>query len=59
MSYIVTETEGHVSICVDVLNPAAEGALSPFTVGLIPEAGMLKSTIASLPYLFITSSLTT
>ena len=43
MSYITTETEGHVSICVDVLNPAAEGALRPFIVGLIPEPGTLKS----------------
>ena len=43
MSYVSTETEGHVNICVDVLNPAAEGALRPFTVGLIPEAGMSKS----------------
>ena len=39
ISYVTTETEGHVSICVDVLNPAAEGALRPFTVGLIPEPG--------------------
>ena len=40
MSYVTTETDGHVSICVNVLNPAAEGALKPFTVGLLPEPGM-------------------
>ena len=40
VSYVSTETEGHVNICVDVLNPAAEGALRPFTVGLLPEPGM-------------------
>ena len=43
MSYVTTETDGHVSICVDVLNPAAEGALKPFTVGLLPEPGMPMS----------------
>ena len=40
VSYLTTETEDHVSICVDVLNPAAEGALRPFTVGLLPEPGV-------------------
>ena len=44
VSYVTTETEGHVTICVDVLNPAAEGALRPFTVGLIPEPGVPKSS---------------
>jgi hypothetical protein len=44
MSYVTTETDGHVSICVDVLNPAAEGALKPFTVGLLPEPGFDTSS---------------
>ena len=43
MSYVTTETDGHVSICVDVLNPAGEGALKSFTVGLLPEPGMPMS----------------
>ena len=57
MSYVTTETEGHVTICVDVLNPATEGALMPFEVGFIPESGMLKSAncfiAISLSYLAI------
>ena len=38
-TYTTTEADGYVSICVDVLNPAAVGALRPFTVGLLPEPG--------------------
>ena len=40
MSFVTTETDGHVNICVDILNPAVEGALKRFTVGLLPEPGM-------------------
>jgi hypothetical protein len=40
MSFVTTETDGHVNICVDILNPAVEGARKPFTVGLLPEPGM-------------------
>ena len=40
MSYTVTETEKHATVCVDVLNPPFEGALQPFTVVLLPEHGM-------------------
>ena len=39
-SYVSTETVGYVSICVDVLNPAGEIALQPFTVGLLTEPGV-------------------
>ena len=40
MSYTVTETEEHATVCVEVFNPPLEGALQPFTVVLIPEDGM-------------------
>ena len=38
-TYNTTETEGRVSVCVDVLNPADVGALQPFIIALIPEQG--------------------
>ena len=38
-SYIATETDQQVAVCVDVLNPPSGGALRPFTVTLLPEKG--------------------
>ena len=55
VSYVTTETEGHVNICVNVLNPAAEGALRPFTVGLLPEPGVPIIT-QCIPFILSTSS---
>ena len=40
MMYTVTETEGHASVCVEVLNSPDDGALHSFTVVLLPEQGM-------------------
>ena len=44
-SYVTTERDEHISICVNVLNTADEGALQPFTVGLLPEPGVLISDV--------------
>ena len=35
--YTGTETTGHATVCVRLLNPPFGGAIRPFSVSLLPE----------------------
>ena len=37
--YTGTETTGHATVCVRLLNPPFGGAIRPFSVSLLPEEG--------------------
>ena len=39
--YTGTETTGHATVCVRVLNPPFVGAIRPFSVSLLPEEGIV------------------
>ena len=39
-TYIVTESEQQVTVCVQVLNSESGGALRPFSVSILPEEGI-------------------
>ena len=42
-TYIATESEEQVTVCVKVLNSEPGGALRPFSVSILPEEGIFHS----------------
>ena len=45
LTYITTESEQNVTVCVQVLNSESGGALRPFNVSILPEEGTFHSII--------------